>query len=160
MLRSKSPKRPQTRAFIKAPKNDGITVTIKRTPSSIGHIEYGHARVTGATSAMLENATGEYVASGPGFGEVALAGRGVRRVARPHGRFRCPHARPLRAGEGQRDAAVATDGDGDAAVAVILSEPVRTHPVPMPSPTNGITFLAHLSPTAAAVPSANQGLSR
>jgi len=35
---SKSPQWPQTQSFVKAPKNDGITATIKQTPGSIGYI--------------------------------------------------------------------------------------------------------------------------
>ena len=71
---SKSPQWPQTQAFIKAPKNDGITATIAQTPGSIGYIEYGYAKLTGAPSAMLENAAGEFVSPGPESGAAALAG--------------------------------------------------------------------------------------
>jgi len=71
---SKSPQWPQTQSFVKAPKNDGITATIKQTPGSIGYIEYGYAKLTGATSALLENAAGEFVSPGPETGAAALAG--------------------------------------------------------------------------------------
>ena len=70
---SKSPQWPQIQRFVKAPKNDGITATIKQTPGSIGYIEYGYAKLTGATSAMLENAAGEFVSPGPESGAAALA---------------------------------------------------------------------------------------
>ncbi len=70
---SKSPQWPQTQSFVKAPKNDGITATIKQTPGSIGYIEYGYAKLTGATSALLENAAGEFVSPGPETGAAALA---------------------------------------------------------------------------------------
>ena len=52
----------------------GTTATIEQTPGSIGYIEYGYAKLTGATSAMLENAAGEFVSPGPESGAAALAG--------------------------------------------------------------------------------------
>lgn len=70
---SKSPQWPQSRNFVKSPKNDGITATIKQTPGAIGYIEYGYAKLTGATSAMLENAAGNYIAAGAESGAAALA---------------------------------------------------------------------------------------
>ncbi|ASJ70961.1 phosphate ABC transporter substrate-binding protein PstS [Granulosicoccus antarcticus] len=69
----KSPQWPQTQNFVKAPKNDGITATIKQTPGAIGYIEYGYAKLTGAKSAMLQNAAGNYVAAGAEAGAAALA---------------------------------------------------------------------------------------
>lgn len=69
----KSPQWPQTQSFIKAPKNDGITATIKQTPGAIGYIEYGYAKLTGATTARLENAAGNFVAAGAEAGAAALA---------------------------------------------------------------------------------------
>lgn len=70
---SKSPQWPQSRNFVKSPKNDGITATIKQTPGAIGYIEYGYAKLTGAASAMLENAAGNYIAAGAESGAAALA---------------------------------------------------------------------------------------
>lgn len=69
----KSPQWPQTQSFIKAPKNDGITATIKQTPGAIGYIEYGYAKLTGAKTARLENASGNFVAAGAEAGAAALA---------------------------------------------------------------------------------------
>lgn len=69
----KSPQWPQTQTFVKAPKNDGITATIKQTPGAIGYIEYGYAKLTGAKTAMLENAAGNFVAPSAESGAAALA---------------------------------------------------------------------------------------
>ena len=70
---AKSPQWPKSNSFVKAPKNDGITATIKQTPGAIGYIEYGYAKLTKAKSAMLENASGNYVAAGAESGAAALA---------------------------------------------------------------------------------------
>jgi phosphate transport system substrate-binding protein len=64
---------PQSDKFVAAPKNDGITATIKQTPGAIGYIEYGYAKLTGAKTAMLENKTGNFVAPGGESGKAALA---------------------------------------------------------------------------------------
>ena len=69
----KSPQWPQTQGFVKAPKNDGITATIKQTPGAIGYIEYGYAKLTGTNSALLENASGNYISAGAEAGAAALA---------------------------------------------------------------------------------------
>lgn len=69
----KAPQWPQSNHFIKSPKNDGITATIKQTPGSIGYIEYGFAKLTGMPSALLENKAGKFVAPGPDSGIAALA---------------------------------------------------------------------------------------
>jgi phosphate transport system substrate-binding protein len=69
----KSPQWPKSERFVKAPKNDGITATVKQTPGSIGYIEYGYAKLTGAPTAMLENKDGAFVAPGPESGAAALA---------------------------------------------------------------------------------------
>lgn len=63
----------QTQTFVKAPKNDGITATIKQTPGAIGYIEFGYAKLTGAKSVVLENAAGNYIAAGAEAGAAALA---------------------------------------------------------------------------------------
>ena len=70
---SKSPQWPQSQSFVKAPKNDGITATIAQTPGAIGYIEYGYAKLTDTASAVLENASGEFVAPGAESGAAALA---------------------------------------------------------------------------------------
>jgi phosphate transport system substrate-binding protein len=69
----KAPQWPQSNRFIKSPKNDGITATVKQTPGSIGYIEYGFAKLTGMPSAKLENKAGKFVSSGPESGAAALA---------------------------------------------------------------------------------------
>lgn len=68
----KSPQWPKSNKFVKAPKNDGITATVKQTPGAIGYIEYGFAKLTGAPVAMLENKEGRFVAPGPKSGAAAL----------------------------------------------------------------------------------------
>ncbi|CRI67290.1 Phosphate ABC transporter, periplasmic phosphate-binding protein [Thiocapsa sp. KS1] len=69
----KSPQWPKSAKFVKAPKNDGVTATVKQTPGSIGYIEYGFAKLTKAPSAVLENQAGTFVAAGAETGAAALA---------------------------------------------------------------------------------------
>jgi phosphate transport system substrate-binding protein len=69
----KSPQWPKSDKFVKAPKNDGITATIKQTPGAIGYIEYGYAKLTKAPVAALENKAGKFVSPGPESGAAALA---------------------------------------------------------------------------------------
>lgn len=69
----KSPAWPTSDNIVKAPKNDGITATIKQTPGAIGYIEYGYAKLTNAKSALLENKAGNYLAAGAETGANALA---------------------------------------------------------------------------------------
>lgn len=64
---------PQSDKFVAAPKNDGVTATIKQTPGSIGYIEYGYAKLTGTPAATLQNKAGNFVAPGSEGGEAALA---------------------------------------------------------------------------------------
>lgn len=64
---------PATDKLVKAPKNDGITATIKQTPGAIGYIEYGYAKLTKAKSAMLENSAGKFVGGSGESGKAALA---------------------------------------------------------------------------------------
>jgi phosphate transport system substrate-binding protein len=64
---------PSSDKFVAAPKNDGVTATIKQTPGSIGYIEYGYAKLTKADSAVLQNAAGKYVAAGAESGAASLA---------------------------------------------------------------------------------------
>jgi ABC-type phosphate transport system substrate-binding protein len=49
--------------MVAAPKNDGVTATIKQTPGAIGYIEYGYAKLTKADAAILQNKAGNYVAA-------------------------------------------------------------------------------------------------
>lgn len=64
---------PQLPSIVAAPKNDGVTATIKQTPGAIGYIEYGYAKLTKAETALLQNAAGNYVAPGTKGGPLALA---------------------------------------------------------------------------------------
>ena len=65
---------PESGSIIAAPKNDGVTATIKQTPGAIGYIEYGYAKLSKAPIALLQNAAGKYVPAGGEGGPVALAG--------------------------------------------------------------------------------------
>jgi phosphate transport system substrate-binding protein len=69
----KSPQWPKSDKIVKAPKNDGITATIKQTPGAIGYIEYGYAKLTRQPTALLENKAGKFVAPGAESGAAALA---------------------------------------------------------------------------------------
>ncbi len=64
---------PTSDKFVAAPKNDGVTATIKQTPGAIGYIEYGYAKLTKANTALLQNKTGNYIAGGDETGVAALA---------------------------------------------------------------------------------------
>jgi phosphate transport system substrate-binding protein len=64
---------PQSDKLVAAPKNDGVTATIKQTPGAIGYIEYGYAKLTKADTALLQNAAGNYIAAGDASGAAALA---------------------------------------------------------------------------------------
>ena len=70
---AKSPNWPKSGKIVKAPKNDGVTATIKQTPGAIGYIEYGYAKLTKAPTALLENKSGNYVTPGAESGAAALA---------------------------------------------------------------------------------------
>jgi phosphate transport system substrate-binding protein len=70
---AKAPSWPKSANIVKAPKNDGVTATIKQTPGAIGYIEYGYAKLTKAPTALLENRSGNYVAPGAESGKAALA---------------------------------------------------------------------------------------
>lgn len=61
------------KSFVKAPKNDGVTATIKQTPGAIGYIEYGYAIATKQPMAILQNKAGKFVAPGDESGKAALA---------------------------------------------------------------------------------------
>jgi phosphate transport system substrate-binding protein len=62
------------KSFVKAPKNDGVTATVKQTPGAIGYIEYGYAIATTQPMAILQNKAGQFVAPGDEAGKAALAG--------------------------------------------------------------------------------------
>jgi phosphate transport system substrate-binding protein len=64
---------PTSDKFVAAPKNDGVTATIKQTPGAIGYIEYGFAKLTKANVALLENKAGKFVAPSDTSGAASLA---------------------------------------------------------------------------------------
>jgi phosphate transport system substrate-binding protein len=64
---------PKSDKMVAAPKNDGITATIKQTPGAIGYIEYGYAKLTKTDSAILQNKAGNYVAASDKSGAATLA---------------------------------------------------------------------------------------
>ncbi len=69
---AKSPNWPTSGTIVKAPKNDGVTATIKQTPGAIGYIEYGFAKLTKSPTALLQNQKGAYVKAGGETGAAAL----------------------------------------------------------------------------------------
>lgn len=70
---AKSPNWPAGGTIVKAPKNDGVTATIKQTPGAIGYIEYGYAKLTNSPTAMLQNQAGSFIPAGGESGANALA---------------------------------------------------------------------------------------
>lgn len=64
---------PKSDKIVGAPKNDGVTATIKQTPGALGYIEYGYAKLTKTNAALLQNKAGEYVEPGAKSGAAALA---------------------------------------------------------------------------------------
>ena len=64
---------PRSDKIIAAPKNDGVTATVKQTPGAIGYIEYSYAKLTKADVALLQNKSGKYVEAGGAGGAAALA---------------------------------------------------------------------------------------
>jgi phosphate transport system substrate-binding protein len=62
-----------TDKIVAAPKNDGVTATIRQTPGSIGYIEYGFASLAKVPMASLENKEGKFVAPTAESGSAALA---------------------------------------------------------------------------------------
>ena len=63
---------PSTDKFIKSPKNDGVTATIRQTPGAIGYIEYGFAKLAKVEVALLQNKAGQYVVPGTSSDALAL----------------------------------------------------------------------------------------
>jgi phosphate transport system substrate-binding protein len=64
---------PSSDKIVAAPKNDGVTATIRQTPGAIGYIEYGYAKLTKLTMASLQNKEGLFVAPTAETGAAALA---------------------------------------------------------------------------------------
>jgi phosphate transport system substrate-binding protein len=64
---------PDSDKIVAAPKNDGVTATIRQTPGAIGYIEYGYAKLTKLNMASLENKEGKMVEPTAETGAAALA---------------------------------------------------------------------------------------
>ena len=64
---------PDSDKIVAAPKNDGVTATIKQTPGAIGYIEYGYAALVKVNMALLQNKDGAFVMPTPKTGMAALA---------------------------------------------------------------------------------------
>jgi len=64
---------PKSDKIVAAPKNDGVTATIKQTPGAIGYIEYGYAKLTKADFALLQNKAGQFVLADTKSGQATLA---------------------------------------------------------------------------------------
>jgi phosphate transport system substrate-binding protein len=64
---------PRSDKIVGAPKNDGVTATIKQTPGAIGYIEYGYAKLTKTNTAQLQNHAGKYVEPSAASGAATLA---------------------------------------------------------------------------------------
>ena len=64
---------PGSDKIVAAPKNDGVTATIKQTPGAIGYIEYAYALGAKVTMASLQNKAGKFVQPSGAGGEAALA---------------------------------------------------------------------------------------
>lgn len=58
--------------IVAAPKNDGVTATVKQTAGGIGYIEYSYAKLAKVEPALLQNKAGQYVAPGGEGGAEAL----------------------------------------------------------------------------------------
>jgi phosphate transport system substrate-binding protein len=63
----------ESNKFVAAPKNDGVTATIRQTPSSIGYVEYSFAKFAKVEMALPQNKAGQFVAPGGPGGAEALA---------------------------------------------------------------------------------------
>src|SRR5262245_8227327 len=64
---------PKSDKFVAAPKNDGVTATVKQTPGAIGYIEYAFAKFSKVEMALVQNKAGQFVAPGGEGGAEALA---------------------------------------------------------------------------------------
>ncbi len=70
----KTVKWPSSDKIVAAPKNDGVTATIKQTPGAIGYIEYGFAKLAKVEMAALQNKAGKFIMPTAESGAAALAG--------------------------------------------------------------------------------------
>jgi phosphate transport system substrate-binding protein len=64
---------PETDKIVAAPKNDGVTATIRQTPGAIGYIEYGYAIQAKVHMAALQNKAGKFIVSSAASGSAALS---------------------------------------------------------------------------------------
>ena len=64
---------PGSDKIVAAPKNDGVTATIKQTPGAIGYIEYAYALGAKVPMADLQNKAGKFVRPTMESGMAALA---------------------------------------------------------------------------------------
>ena len=64
---------PTSDKMVGAPKNDGVTATVKQTPGALGYIEYGYAKLTKTPAALLQNKAGNYAQATPQAGSATLA---------------------------------------------------------------------------------------
>jgi phosphate transport system substrate-binding protein len=64
---------PSSDKIVAAPKNDGVTATIKQTPGAIGYIEYAYAMGAKVPMADLQNKAGKFVLPDAESGAAALA---------------------------------------------------------------------------------------
>ena len=64
---------PNSDKFVAAPRNDGVSGTIKRTPGAIGYVEYAFAIGAKLPMAELQNKAGQFVAASGASGAEALA---------------------------------------------------------------------------------------
>jgi phosphate transport system substrate-binding protein len=69
----KTVKWPSSDKIVAAPKNDGVTATIKQTPGAIGYVEYTFAKLAKVNMASIQNKAGKFVAPTDGTGSAALA---------------------------------------------------------------------------------------
>ncbi|QFY41299.1 phosphate ABC transporter substrate-binding protein PstS [Candidatus Methylospira mobilis] len=64
---------PSSDKIVAAPKNDGVTATIKQTPGAIGYIEYAYAVGARVEMAELQNKAGRFIRPGAESGQATLA---------------------------------------------------------------------------------------
>ncbi len=64
---------PNVSNIVGAPRNDGVAATVLQTPGGVGYVEYGFAELSGQPMALLENASGEFVAASTETAMAALA---------------------------------------------------------------------------------------
>jgi phosphate transport system substrate-binding protein len=64
---------PNSDKIVGAPKNDGVTATIKQTPGALGYIEYGYAKLTKTNTALLQNKAGNYIGPSAQSGAASLS---------------------------------------------------------------------------------------